>query len=332
MAGVRWILGCVAGTVLAAGTSALADVKAGTEAWARSDYAAAIREWQGPAATGDPDAQFNLAQAYRLGRGVERDLARAELLFGKAAAQGHMQAADNYGLLLFDRGERRQALPYVQAAAGRGDPRAQYLLGIAHFNGDLLPKDWIRAYALMSLARTAGLAQAEPAMAQMDQHIPLAQRQAAVSLAARLGQQVEANRASQIAASRLGVIPGATAASTPPEATVQTAGADYARPAAPAQAIAVATTAPKPAPKPVAKPPHTGIWRVQLGAFGVPGNADALWAKAARRPELAGHPRIDVKVGKVVKLQAGGFASSAAASTACAALTRGGYSCIPARD
>lgn len=341
MAGVRWILGCVAGTVLAAGTSALADVKAGADAWARSDYAAAVREWQGPAAAGDPDAQFNLAQAYRLGRGIERDLARAELLYGKAAAQGHVQAADNYGLLLFDRGERRQALPYVEAAAGRGDPRAQYLLGIAHFNGDLLPKDWIRAYALMSLARTAGLAQSEPAMAQMDQHIPLAQRQAAVSLAARLGQQVEANRASQIAASRLGVIPGAAAASVPPEATAQTAGADYARPAA--QAIAVATTAPKPAPQPVAKPApikaagaaqpaHAGIWRVQLGAFGVPGNADALWAKVARRPELTGHPRIDVTAGKVVKLQAGGFASSAAASAACAALARRGYSCIPARD
>ena len=59
---------------LAAASPVLADVKAGVDAWARGDYEAAIREWRGLASTGDPDAQFNMAQAYRLGRGVEQDL------------------------------------------------------------------------------------------------------------------------------------------------------------------------------------------------------------------------------------------------------------------
>ena len=63
-------------------------------------------------------------------------------------------------MLLFQRGERAKALPYVSAASDRGDPRAQYLLGIANFNGDNVPKDWVRAYALVTLAQQQGLPQA----------------------------------------------------------------------------------------------------------------------------------------------------------------------------
>ena len=139
---------------------AQADVKAGVDAWTKGDFEMAVGEWLGPATQGDADAQFNLAQAYKLGRGVKPDLAKAEELFGKAAAQGHWQASDNYGLLLFQRGERAKALPYIIAGSDRGDPRAQYLLGIAHFNGDNVPKDWVRAYALVSLAQQSGLTQA----------------------------------------------------------------------------------------------------------------------------------------------------------------------------
>ncbi|HEY6869429.1 MAG TPA: tetratricopeptide repeat protein [Novosphingobium sp.] len=353
-------------TALCAAGPALADVKAGTDAWARGDYSAAIQEWQAPAQRGDPDAQFNLAQAYRLGRGVPRDLAKAEDLYSKAAAQGHLQAADNYGLLMFDRGERAQAMPYIRAAADRGDPRAQYLLGIAYFNGDNAPLDWIRAYALMSLAQAAGLPQAAGAIAQMDQHIPLAQRQAAAALAPQIAEQAEANRNSQVAASDLGSRPASapiksvpTASATPAPSDVP--GADFAR--APEARPAVAQPKPEPAAKPAAKPATVGSpalaaapappkavapkpvaapraapastsgnWRVQLGAFGVAANADAAWARARGRPELAGHGRINVKTGAVTKLQAGGFASREAASHACAALSAAGLTCLPVQD
>ncbi len=264
----------------------IADVKAGVDAWAREDYPAAIREWEGPAARGDADAQFNLAQAHKWGKGVKQDLKRAEFYFGKAAAQGHLQASDNYGLLLFDRGERAMAMPYVKATASRGDPRAQYLLAIAHFNGDLVPKDWVRAYALMTLSRNTGLPQAGPGLQQMDGFIPLAQRQQAVGLAQQLAAEAEATRNRQLTASDLGVtMPPAGAIAplviaaavprtppTPEEAVVmaenvangaspRTAGADYARPATP---VAIATPrpislpSPKPPlvmPKPVAAPP-----------------------------------------------------------------------------
>lgn len=46
-----------------AATPARADVKAGVDAWSRGDHAGAVKEWLGPAARGDADAQFNMGQA-----------------------------------------------------------------------------------------------------------------------------------------------------------------------------------------------------------------------------------------------------------------------------
>lgn len=351
----------IAGMAMA--TPALADVKAGVDAWTAGDYAAAVREWSGPAARGDADAQFNLAQAYRLGQGVARDMAQAEALYAKAAAQGHVRAADNYGLILFQDGRREQALPYIEAAAGRGDPRAQYLLGIAHFNGDLVAEDWRRAYALVTLANSTGLPQAGPVLAQMDQHIPLADRQAAQLLAAQLKRDAEATRARELAAIDLAVNPAGAAApvvvSQPVSrpsvaqpraaATRESAGADYTRPrqATPAPpppappppvavkpapkpiAATVQPSDPKPAPKPAtAQAAAAGPWKLQLGAFGVAGNADRLWSQLASRRELAGRQKIKLASGKLTRLLAGGFATKSEADAACASLKASGQACL----
>lgn len=341
---------------------ALADVKAGVDAWTKGDFTAAVAEWQAPAARGDADAQFNLAQAYKLGRGVRQDLAKAEELFGQASAKGHIQAADNYGLLLFQRGDRAKALPYISAASDRGDPRAQYLLGIANFNGDNVPKDWVRAYALVSLAQQAGLPQAASALTQMDKFIPLDQRQRSVTLAQELNAQAQATRARQLASADLNpglpntpatpvvtaqprVPPPVAASTTVPSqpSSPRTAGADYARPpvpvarpvvvpATPRPAVAVAAVAPRPAVPVAAASAPAGAWRVQLGAFGVAANADALWARARVRPELAGKAKLLVPAGKVMKLQAGGFASQEAAQSACSRLDAAGFACIAVRN
>jgi TPR repeat protein len=198
------IMAGVALAALATGGVAVADVKAGVDAWSRGDYAAAVHQWQAPAAVGDADAMFNLGQAYRLGRGVPQDLARAEALYAQAAAKGHLQAADTYGLMLLQDGRRETALPYIEDAARRGDPRAEYLLGIDSFNGDLVAKDWVKAYALLSMANSQGLPQAAAALAQMDQDIPLAQRQQAAGLAVQMQRQADAARGRALAAADLG--------------------------------------------------------------------------------------------------------------------------------
>jgi cell division septation protein DedD len=354
--------------------SALADVKAGVDDWSRGNYTAAVREWKGPADKGDADALFNLGQAYKLGRGVKADLARAEQLFGQAAAKGHLQASDLYGLLLFQRGERERAIPYVIAAAERGEPRAQYLLGVAHFNGDAVPKDWVRAYALTSLALQAGIPQAKNALAQMDRMIPLAQRQQAAALAPELATRAEATRARQLAAIDLGAsIPDMAAAPVPRAApppspalatsrpqttretaelaagiagvvaddTPRTAGADFARPQVaqrpvqaapqPVQVARPAQVAPLHAPRPAAAAP-VGRFSVQLGAFSVADNAEALWAKIKGRSELAGTSPHLVDAGRLTRLLATGFATRAAAETACARLSAAGIGCLVPRN
>ena len=202
--GIAAVLGATALTALVTSAAASADVKAGVDAWSRGDYAAAVHQWEGPASVGDPDAMFNLAQAYRLGRGVPMDAAKAEALYAQAAAKGHLQAADTYGLMLFQDGRREAALPYIEDAARRGDPRSEYLLGIASFNGDILPKDWVKAYALLSMANAQGLPQATAALAQMDKNVPLLQRQQAAGLAVQMQQQADAARGRELAAADLG--------------------------------------------------------------------------------------------------------------------------------
>ena len=308
---------------------AQADVKAGVDAWTAGNFAAAVEEWKGPAAQGDPDAQFNLAQAYRLGRGVEADLGRAEALYAQAAASGHIRAADQYGLLLFQTGQREQAMPYIEAAAGRGEPRAQYLLGIAHFNGDLAAKDWPRAYALLTLANGAGMPQAAGALAQMDEYIPLDQRQQAQQLAASLKEKAEATRARELAAVDLALgTPAAVVAkhqAEPPKPVVVAK-------AEPAPAPVVRKTPPvRPAPVQDTAAKAPGPWKVQLGAFGVPGNSDRLWSKISSRGEIAGRERIERTAGKLTILLAGGYASKTEAAAACASLKRSGQECLVTR-
>lgn len=161
---------------------ALADVKSGVEAWERGDYKAAVAEWRPLAIGGDPDAQFNIGQAYKLGRGVPVDLAQAEQWYRRAADQGHLQAEDNLGLVLFTANRREEAMTYIMRASDRGEPRAQYVLGTAHFNGDLAERDWARAYALTKRASDAGLQIASARLAQLDRLIPLEDRQRGLAM------------------------------------------------------------------------------------------------------------------------------------------------------
>ena len=305
-------------------------VKSGVEAWQRQDYAGAVRQWEAAAARGDADAEFNLGQAYRLGKGVPQDMAKAEFYFGRAARKGHPQAGDNYGIVLFQSGRQTEAMPWLNTAADRGEPRAMYILGIAAFNGDYVGKDWVRAYALMTRAAASGLPQATSSLATMDTVIPLEQRQLGISLAGDLERKAERARSVQLAASDLG-------AKAPPAQTPATA-APRPLPTTSVPASTVATVpaaAPRPAtPRPAPPPPTppaahaTGNWRIQLGAFSQRGNADALWSRVKTRAGVAGHPRIDLPAGGVTRLLAGGYAGQAEADRACDALKAGGFACL----
>jgi TPR repeat protein len=249
---------------------------------------AALGKLEESAAQGDAEAMFRLAQAYRFGRNVPVNLERAESLYARAATAGHAAAADAYGLMLFEAGRREAAMPYLRDAAGRGDPRAQYLLGIAYFNGDFVEVDWLRAYALMTLAKASGLPQAASALAQMDGSLPPAQRSEGAALAEQL-------RAGFAAARDTPVASAAPASTAPAGGEEQASQSD---------------------------------WRIQLGAFSIPANADALWNRLADRAELQGSRRIRKVSGRLTLLQAGGFPSRGAAAAACSVLKRSGHDCL----
>lgn len=295
MRGLRLVFFGVATSIFA--VPALADVKAGTDAWNRGDYGTAVKEWRQPAMSGNPEAQFNMGQAYKLGRGVPADPKQAGDWFLKAAQQGNLQAEDNYGIILFQYGDRQKAFPYLQKSASRGEPRAQYLVATALFNGDFGTKDWPRAYALMTRAAAAGLTSATTSLAQMDKYIPLDQRQQGLALARKLES------------------PGAVrvAESAPPPRPAKT------------------SPPPKLAPAVAKAPQGAGAsWRVQLGALDSEALARAKWtALKGRIGALASLQPSYESAGPFTRLRAGPIGSKAGAIAVCAKAKAAGQACFP---
>jgi cell division septation protein DedD len=314
-----------------ASVPALADVKAGVEAWQRGDYKKAVAEWRGPAVAGDADAQFNLGQAYKLGRGVPADLAQAEEWYRKAALQGHPQAEENYGLALFENNKRMQAVEWLERAAARGEPRSQYVLGTMYFNGDAVAKDWVKAYALTVRAAAQGLPQASTAQAQMDRFISLGDRQRGIQLArtyerdaARPQVAAAPPRPSSSGPIAKTEVPPSTAYQRPIPAEREPETSDP-RPTPP-----IVRPAPRPTASATTPPPAPAVrgggWRVQIGAFGDPANARNAGAQAATR--FPGRSVFYEKAGRLTKVLVGPFASSAEATRACGSFSP----CVPVKD
>lgn len=352
---MRKLIGAVALslTVLAL-APALADTKAGVEAWKRGDYTAAVGEWRKAAIAGDPDAQFNLGQAYKLGRGVPVDLAMAESWYRKAAAQGHAQAEDNYGLALFQDGKPAEALPWLEKSVARDEPRAELVLGTMLFNGDGVERDWVRAYALMTRSSAQGQAQGSQTLAEMDKYIPADQRQKGIALARDYEAKAarpplppavaDAGPAGAPPKVRPVDVPPSTAIAGQPGAPYPAPGAPAVAPSPPSPPRAQAKPEPKPAKAPppparpaapaptIAKPAPAatgGGWRVQFGAFREESNAKTLWETLKGRVgALAGLQPYLRHVGAVTKLQAGPVRSAAEADKLCRAVKASGHDCL----
>jgi len=278
----------------AAMPTAAQSVRTGIEAWQKGDTAGAVAIWHPLADKGDADAAFNLGQAYRLGKGVPLDLAQAQGWLERAARKGHVDAQATLGLLLFQNGNRISAMRWLKMAADTGEPRALLIVGTALYNGDGVAADPITAYAYVSRAAAQGLAPAQATLADMDQVMPLEQRQKGIELAQKMASAKKTSTP-------------ATAATKPPTTK--------ASPSAPKIA------APKPAPSPAQTKVAvavSGKWRIQLGAFGQRKSAETLFSKLSGK--LSGRQAYYVPVGAMVRLQAGPFESRTAASAGCARL------------
>ncbi len=281
---------------VAASANVPKSVRDGITAWQSGDYAGAVATWQPLAEKGDPDAQFNLGQAYRLGRGVPVNLAKAQAWLQKAAGAGHLDAQTTLGLLLFDSGERKAAMQWLRKAAERGEPRAMLVYGTALFNGDEVPRDPVMAYAYVSRAAAQGLQPAKDTLQQMDNVMPIDARQKGNAIA------IGKARAAPAPASR----PSKKPATRP-----------------------IASKAPLKTPPAHKEVSQSGPWRIQLGAFSKKDSAEALYRKLSASAPVAGHPAFYSKTGAVTRLQVDGFASQAAAASACAQLSAKGQGCFP---
>ncbi len=335
---------CIAGLLAA---PLYADVKAGVDAWSRGEYETAVKEWRPAALKGDSDAQFNLGQAYKLGRGVKADFNVALDWYRRAAEQGHLQGSDSYGHLLHYQGKVSDALPYLQTSADRGEPRAQYLLGTELFNGVHMQKDWVRAYALMTRASSSGMAPASRSLAQMDQFIPLEQRQQGTVLAGELERKGNANRSAQVAGFPINTAPPAPTGrpiEVPPSVPSPSTASGFptslpsplptnpsaVRPVQPTVRSESAPVRPTPAQgRAAAASVRDSGWRIQLGAFGNEDNARKLWTSLETRIDTLASLQPYLKAtGKLTRLQAGPFASRSAAETACGKVRAAGQTCI----
>ena len=113
------------------GVSRGADFQKGVEAYNKSDYVTALREWTPLAEQGDADVQYSLGMMYDLGQGVRQ----------------------NY----------IAAVKWYKLAAEQGQANAQAALGQMHQNGEGVPKDLIRAHMWFHIAATAGVKYADEA-------------------------------------------------------------------------------------------------------------------------------------------------------------------------
>lgn len=292
----------VAGALLLAASAPLSaqSVQAGTDAWARGEYAAAVAIWRPLAEKGDADAQFNLAQAYRFGRGVPINLGAAQAWYERAANKGHVNAQYILGRMMFMNGNHTGGVRWLKAAADGGEPLAMLAYGTALFNGDGVPQNQSLGYAYVSRAANKGLRAAGDTLADMDQILSPEDRKkgAALALAGSKGTRPPAVK------SKPTKVAAAKPAPKPPPAAAA-------------------------APKPVAAPPPakaaSGAWRIQLGAFSQRASAEALYRKLGGA--LRSRQAYYIPVGAITRLQVGPFESKAAAAAACASLR--GHACFP---
>jgi hypothetical protein len=113
----------------------------------------------------DADEQFNLATAYEIGKGVEKDLKQAVYWYRKAAEQGHADAQFNL-VLAYETGngveqDFKQAVYWYTKVAEQADPITQFNLGLDYENGNGVEQDSKQAVYWYTKAIEKGYSKAQ---------------------------------------------------------------------------------------------------------------------------------------------------------------------------
>lgn len=131
-----------------------------------------IAELQQRAATGDAQAQFELARAYEDGRDVRQDDAKAVEWFRKSADQGDAQAENSLGVMYaLGRGvtrDREEAVRWYKMAARQGSAEAIYNVAISYYNGEGVDSNMDTACTWMMAAQRKGDPQAADSLKHIE--------------------------------------------------------------------------------------------------------------------------------------------------------------------
>lgn len=127
-----------------------------------------VPQLQAAANSGNPSAQFKLAQAYASGNGVPQDDQMAFEWYSRAADQGYSDAEVDLATmyLMGDavKEDKLQALLWFKKATRQGNATEMYNLGAIYYDGDGIPVDDGLSYAWFTLAKEAGYPKAAEAV------------------------------------------------------------------------------------------------------------------------------------------------------------------------
>ncbi len=142
------------------GTAVAGPLEDGRVAYARGDYATALRLLRPLVDQGNADAQDILGIMYFVGQGVPQNRAEATKLYRLSAEQGNAHAQDNLGFAYLDGVEAQQdfaeAAKWYSKAADQGNIDAQFNLGEMYEQGTGVPQDYVLAYMWFSLVAAPG--------------------------------------------------------------------------------------------------------------------------------------------------------------------------------
>lgn len=112
------------------------------------------------ALTGDADAQFAVAEAYRQGIGVNEDLSQALRWYRSAADQGHPRAQNNLGSMLLNgmgtEKDPAEAAVWYRKAGEQGEAEAQFNLALRYLHGSGVSQSDAEAAAWLKQAAAQG--------------------------------------------------------------------------------------------------------------------------------------------------------------------------------
>jgi len=276
-------------------------VEEGIAASQQGDNARAVAIWTPLAKSGDPEANYRLAEAYQTGRGVPVNILKARELYGRAAKDCHAPAQASLALLDIAAGRRPSALKLLRAAAANNEPRALLFYGLALFNGDGVPLERERGYEMVKRSVALGLVDAEQTLSEMDVVM-------FVTPPARAQTNLMPSPSRQAVRSTQ-----PTARTVPNRLPVQSGSNGGTTSVTAVPAVTTGASAP------------SSDWRIQLGAFRRPGAPQSLWGQVSARLPGA-KPFLPVQNG-LTALQVGPYATRAEALAACRAVASS--PCVP---